>query len=329
MSKEKLEAYDAWKNRPDFSYDVNGDALYQQYKDQYITQGKLAMQDTMGQAAAMTGGYGNSYAQNVGQQAYQGYLQQLNDKVPELYQLALDQYNQEGENLLNQYGLLSDREKTEYGRYRDTVTDAYEERDYLTGRADTAYEQGYQAHYDKQSATQEQENANRSFQLAVDEFNKSVDEFEKEYDIKLREITEQEKNGAISREAAQKEMEMAEKELEAKYITAGFTKDKNGNWVAPAKSSSSGSTKDTSFYLSDDQEARFYSFIDNEDWAGADNYIAYLRSLPNGLSEEAAQALLSSIPASYWNRQKEVEEIKPKFSLYTYNPYSKTTDYLN
>jgi hypothetical protein len=31
------------QNRPAFSYDVNSDALYQQYKDQYIRQGKLAM----------------------------------------------------------------------------------------------------------------------------------------------------------------------------------------------------------------------------------------------------------------------------------------------
>ena len=87
------------ENREKFSYDVNGDALYQQYKDQYTTQGKLAMMDTMGQAAAMTGGYGNSYAQSVGQQAYQGYLQQLTDKIPELYQLALNKYNSEGEEL--------------------------------------------------------------------------------------------------------------------------------------------------------------------------------------------------------------------------------------
>ena len=60
-------------NREKFSYDLNGDALYQQYKDQYTTQGQMAMMDTMGQAAALTGGYGNSYAQSVGQQAYQGY----------------------------------------------------------------------------------------------------------------------------------------------------------------------------------------------------------------------------------------------------------------
>lgn len=111
------------QNREKFSYDLNGDALYQQYKDRYIQQGQQAMMDTMGQAAALTGGYGNSYAQSVGQQTYQGYLQGLNDKVPELYQLALQKYQQEGNDLLNQYGLLADRENTDYGRYRDQMSD--------------------------------------------------------------------------------------------------------------------------------------------------------------------------------------------------------------
>ena len=119
-------------NREKFSYDLNGDALYQQYKDQYTTQGKMAMMDTMGQAQAMTGGYGNSYAQSVGQQAYQGYLQQLNDKVPELYQLALSQYNREGDDLYNQASIMASMEEQDYGRYRDQVGDYYTELDRLT-----------------------------------------------------------------------------------------------------------------------------------------------------------------------------------------------------
>ena len=119
-------------NREKFSYDLNGDALYQQYKDQYTLQGQQAMMDTMGQAAAMTGGYGNSYAQTVGQQTYQGYLQQLNDRVPELYQLALSQYNREGDELYNQYGLYADRENQDYGRYRDEKADYYADLDRLT-----------------------------------------------------------------------------------------------------------------------------------------------------------------------------------------------------
>ena len=61
--------YDQIANRKDFTYDVNADAMYQQLKDQYVQGGRMAMMDTMGQAQAMTGGYGNSYAQGVGQQA--------------------------------------------------------------------------------------------------------------------------------------------------------------------------------------------------------------------------------------------------------------------
>ena len=112
---------DKIQNREDFSYDLNGDALYQQYKDKYIQQGKMAMQDTMGQAAAMTGGYGNSYASTVGNQAYQASLENLNDIVPELYQMAYDRYNQEGQDLYNQYGLLSD----DYSRKYQEKLDAY------------------------------------------------------------------------------------------------------------------------------------------------------------------------------------------------------------
>lgn len=128
-----------------FSYDINADALYQQYKDQYIQQGKLASMDTMGQAAAMTGGYGNSYAQNVGQQAYQGYLQQLNNKIPELYQLALNQYTQDKKDLYNQYALHQDKEKQEYSQYLNELNNWITERDYLAkdvaNTAQTEYNQ--------------------------------------------------------------------------------------------------------------------------------------------------------------------------------------------
>ena len=130
-------------NREKFSYDLNGDMLYQQYKDQYTTQGKLAMMDTMGQAAAMTGGYGNSYAQTAGQQAYQGYLQQLNDKVPELYQLALNQYNAEGDEMYNQAALMAQQEEQDYGRWRDQVGDYYTELGRLTDDAHYQEEMDY------------------------------------------------------------------------------------------------------------------------------------------------------------------------------------------
>ena len=170
------------QNREKFSYDLNGDALYQQYKDQYITQGQQAMMDTMGQAAALTRGYGNSYAQTVGQQTYQGHLQGLNDKVPELYQLALDQYNREGDELYNQYGLLADRENSEYGRYRDIVSDYNTERGYLTDQYNNERNFDY---------GQQIDDRNYAYQVARDtvadkqwqtQFNESVRQFDTTFD---------------------------------------------------------------------------------------------------------------------------------------------------
>ena len=114
---------DKINNREKFTYDLNGDALYQQYKDQYMTQGRLASADVMGQAAAMTGGYGSSYAATVGNQAYQGYLQKLNDVVPELYNMAYNKYQQEGQDMKDMYSMLKDAYNTEYGEHRDKVSD--------------------------------------------------------------------------------------------------------------------------------------------------------------------------------------------------------------
>lgn len=119
------EILDKIMNREEFSYNMDADALYQQYKDQYIQQGKLAMNDAIGQAAALTGGYGNSYAQSVGQQAYSQYLGRLNDITPELYTLARERYDAEGDTLLNRFSLLAARENTEYNRNAAQEEKAY------------------------------------------------------------------------------------------------------------------------------------------------------------------------------------------------------------
>jgi hypothetical protein len=136
-------AQDKINNREKFSYDLNGDALYQQYKDKYIQQGKMAMQDTMGQAAALTGGYGNSYASTAGNQAYQAHLENLNDVVPELWQMAYDRYNQEGQDLLNQYAMAKDNYATKYGEWSDQMAQYNTDRSYLQAVYDSLYGRDY------------------------------------------------------------------------------------------------------------------------------------------------------------------------------------------
>lgn len=132
-----------YQNRQPFQYDINEDAMYQQMVDNYVRQGKQAMMDTMGQAASMTGGYGNSYAQTAGQQTYQGYLQGANDMLPQFYQMALDRYNADGNALLQQYGMVADREDSDYSRYVDQVNRYYSELDRLQGAYDSERDYDY------------------------------------------------------------------------------------------------------------------------------------------------------------------------------------------
>ena len=66
-------------NKGKFEYNMNGDAMYQLYADMYQNNANLAMQNAMAQASALNGGYGSSYAQQVGQQAYAQQMQGLND----------------------------------------------------------------------------------------------------------------------------------------------------------------------------------------------------------------------------------------------------------
>lgn len=87
---------DPWE-REAFSYDPEADILYQQYREQYQKLGRQAMEDTLGQAAGLTGGYGSSYGETAGQQTYDTYLGKLNDLLPELYDRKREEYDAQTE----------------------------------------------------------------------------------------------------------------------------------------------------------------------------------------------------------------------------------------
>lgn len=154
-------------DRKEFDYDINGDALYQQYKNNYAQQGKLAAQDVMGQASKMTGGYGNSWASTASNQAYQSSLQQLNDIVPELYQLAYNRYQSEGDALLNRYNMLTGREATEYGLYRDQLADYYNQYGLISNEEDKLYNREYGAWMDAENIKNSIAQSDRDYQYQV------------------------------------------------------------------------------------------------------------------------------------------------------------------
>ena len=162
-------------NRPKFSYtseDMVNDDLYKMYRDQYMRQGNLAMRDTMGNAASLTGGYGNTYASAAGQQAYDNYVSMLNDKALDFYDRAYQRYNDEGQNLYNQMNVVTGLDNTDYQRHRDTVSDYYNDLNYYNGRYNQEYGYDYDQYQDRVAADQwAQEFAFQKQQAAQEQAN--------------------------------------------------------------------------------------------------------------------------------------------------------------
>lgn len=147
--------------RAAFEYDPENDPTYQQYKASYTRSGQRAMQDTLGQVSARTGGLASSYAGGAAQQTYDNYMSALADKIPELRQLAYSMYQDEGntqranlemlmaleqgdyskyQNLLSQYN--TDR-SFDYGIFRDSVGDQRYEDETAYNRENYASETEY------------------------------------------------------------------------------------------------------------------------------------------------------------------------------------------
>lgn len=150
------QIYNKIVSREPFRYDPMSDSLYGNYREQYTQLGRKAMRDTMGQAAALTGGYGSSYAQQLGQQEYDSYLQKLGEVLPELYSAAYQRYKDQGDNLEQEYQRLLGMEQTEYGRYRDQVEDV-------------KYQQGMEA----EQAAAEQERKDENYDRLVELITKT------------------------------------------------------------------------------------------------------------------------------------------------------------
>lgn len=135
--------YAAITGRPAFSYDPASDPVYNSYAQSYQRRGRLAMRDTMGQAAALTGGYGSSYAQSVGQQQYDSYLQSLGEALPELYGMAWQRYNAEGDALKTAWELASERSEVR----RESEREASEREAAAQKSAETARRGNYDRLY--------------------------------------------------------------------------------------------------------------------------------------------------------------------------------------
>ena len=122
----------ALRDRTAFSYDPAADPLYRAAKNQYLTQGRRAMEDVLGRTASLSGGYASSYGQTHAAQAYDDQLLRLASLLPDYYERARTAYDKETKALQDELG-------TAIG----------------------LYDKDYQVWLDKQSARERQAKADR------------------------------------------------------------------------------------------------------------------------------------------------------------------------
>ena len=126
-----------------FQYSLGDDMMYQNAADQARLQGQQAMMDTMGQAAAQTGGYGSSYGVQAGSNAYQQYLEQLNQRAPEFYEKAQNRFDDQTEQMRGLYDLYNQGYQTDFDTYKAGMEQYNQDRNFASEQYSTMYGQDY------------------------------------------------------------------------------------------------------------------------------------------------------------------------------------------
>ena len=165
------------QNRPAFEYNVETDPLYLQLRDIWKQDGLMAMEDTMGQAAQLTGGYGNSYAQTAGQQVYNNYLRQVNEMIPDLKEAARADYDAETNALLQQYSMLMEQDSSDYSRWLDEINRQYQqERDALS---DQRYDQEWAYQTGRDTLADQRYEEELAYSREQDQYNRQQDSYDR------------------------------------------------------------------------------------------------------------------------------------------------------
>lgn len=185
--EEIADILDRIGNREPFSYNMSEDSNYQQYRDQYIREGQKAMKDTAAQTAALTGGYGSTYGGTAAQQSYDNYLEQLNDKVPQLEQMAYSRWADDRANDYNQLSAYQGEENRLYQQYLDALGQYNTDRNFTYGAMQDAVTQN---NYENQ--------LDRSIFESDRGYDRDIFENDRNYDLNKRATDLNERTAAIN-----------------------------------------------------------------------------------------------------------------------------------
>lgn len=195
-------AYNKAYNRQPFSYDSNTDKLYQNWYQNYMNNGKKVMQDTVGNAALLTGGYGNSYGVTAGQQVYDQYAANAADKADEFRNNAYNNWLNEGKEAQQAYGAMVDADNRNYNRYLDQLSQYNNNRNYAYQLdRDKASDDRWQKEFDRQNYENDRSFAEKQRQYDADmalqnsKFEESKKQWQKEYDYNISKAKENAESG--------------------------------------------------------------------------------------------------------------------------------------
>lgn len=264
-SEQYGNAINDFLNREKFEYDVDDDQLFQQALASAMNSGKTAMQDTIGQASALTGGYGSTYATSAGNQAYNQFIEDAYNNLPEYYKMAMEAYQAEGNELLNRVNVLSTADNTEYTRtlqgfnstldYSNTLWD----RDYKEWSTDTSNAINF-GNFLLNENTTIGNNLKNAYDISSNEYELLYGEEYNTWKTGVENAwkavsTEQtgywnEKDNTYKYDSLAQEKEISDKEIEYKYaaleqdddqfdkeFNAKYTPDGNGGYVAKGTTS--------------------------------------------------------------------------------------------
>ncbi|MBR6918628.1 MAG: hypothetical protein IKN38_10630 [Clostridia bacterium] len=116
-----------------FSYDFNADPVYNAYRESAEENRRRTMADAASSAALLTGGYANSYGVTASSEASAKALGAVRELIPSLMEAAYKKWYGERELEREKLRAIMDLEDSEYGKYRDSVSDYFNERDYRKG----------------------------------------------------------------------------------------------------------------------------------------------------------------------------------------------------
>lgn len=223
---------DSVENREAFSYDFMSDPLYRSYRDRYISDGRRAMKEAAANAAALTGGYSNSYAASASSEAMGRYMTELSGLIPSLYEAALKRYDSEGQALLDRLGLYRALDSDDYSRYRDSVSDYGDELSYLLKKYETLYDEDFGAF----EALLGQWNRDRDYGRSKDEY---------EADAAYRASRDEAEDAyRKSRDAVEDAFKERELQLNASRASASSSKSSSSSSSSSASSKKKSSSAD-------------------------------------------------------------------------------------